>query len=128
MLNYLDGVFVRAESCKHAFEMSPMSPKRRKVLEDWPPAFWDNLSKLFITPRSLKEFDRRTASASQILQPISGEVKEECILPLKRFARLGGPDLDDLHFVIISRFSYAYTSADDCLVYSSTNQKQKLDC
>jgi hypothetical protein len=72
-----------------------------KVMPDWPPAFWDNLSKLFITPRALREFDRRTSFLRPSFNLLScgGIVSHQHLLELERFAKHGGPCLDDLHNV-----------------------------
>ena len=64
-----------------------------------PPAFWDNLSRLWLTPRALREFDRR---ASQIHTPRRRDptaLQPVCTTSLKRFARHGGPNLSDIRAV-----------------------------
>ncbi|MCJ1470785.1 hypothetical protein MMC07_009432 [Pseudocyphellaria aurata] len=68
--------------------------KRNRGRRRLPTAFWDNLSRLFLTPLSLEEFDRRTASAP--LPPHLSSKKAICPAQLKIFARHGGPDLGDL--------------------------------
>ncbi len=70
---------------------------RRKVMEDWSPEFWDNLSKVYISLRSLREFERRTIHPPKPRLPSRRELDDHQLLRLKRFARHGGPCLDDLH-------------------------------
>jgi hypothetical protein len=56
-------------------------------------AFWDNLSRIWLTPRALRELDRRTVD--QALPKVSGA---EC-QSSARFARHGGPDISCLRGV-----------------------------
>ncbi|KAF1936881.1 hypothetical protein EJ02DRAFT_413226 [Clathrospora elynae] len=80
------------------------------------PAFWDNLSKLWLTKRALRELGRRTAAPSPARRPVTRNFIAEqktnrqvahCTDYLSRctprilknirvFARHGGPDLTDL--------------------------------
>ena len=71
-------------------------------------AYWDSLSKLWLTRRALKELNRQNRqTASPVRTGIirrpdrSGEpaALEDCSSQLKRFARQGGPDLRDLRGV-----------------------------
>jgi hypothetical protein len=74
-------------------------------------AFWNNLSKVPLCPRALKEFDRRNSlAASSTYEPVawmdspdpqsSSTALKSCSTQLlKRFARRGGPDLHDLRGV-----------------------------
>ena len=91
-----------------------------------PPAFWDNLSKVWLTKRALKEFDRRnTVVESPSLCPKSHESLAHRTSPkpkrhsqtsqstpydffhhatkntnyIKQFARHGGPNLTDIRGV-----------------------------
>ena len=66
-------------------------------------AFYDSLSKVWLTRRALKELDRRTgqvhrpqrpASASRHVYPIGTLLRQ-----IQRFARHGGPELRDLRGV-----------------------------
>ena len=75
--------------------------------------FWDTLSKVWITPRALREFDRRNAARSfeqrctSNLDPRSrkrsvidtSHLSGPSLKNLKRFARRGGPSLVDLRSV-----------------------------
>ncbi|KAI4148515.1 MAG: hypothetical protein L6R39_002779 [Caloplaca ligustica] len=63
-----------------------------------PPSFYDNLSRLWLTPRVLREFDRRTVWPSVPAAPSYPTTKEITIddAKLKRFARQGGPSLVDI--------------------------------
>lgn len=67
-----------------------------------PPAFWDNLSQVWLTSNALRELDRRNkqasanvASESQFLRPAT----RNKVKTIQRFARQGGPDLSDLRGV-----------------------------
>ncbi|KAF7544205.1 hypothetical protein G7046_g9835 [Stylonectria norvegica] len=71
------------------------SQKRRRAPNNFTPAFWDNLSKVGLTPRALRELDRRNTTQSVTKSPISGGVVVTCT-DLARFARRGGPDLGHL--------------------------------
>ncbi|KAI1271437.1 hypothetical protein F5Y07DRAFT_404413 [Xylaria sp. FL0933] len=57
------------------------------------PEFWDNLSKVWLTPRALRELDRRNS-----IRPATEPTTSEDIYSkdLTRFARHGGPDLRHL--------------------------------
>ncbi|KAI8626605.1 hypothetical protein F5Y19DRAFT_221473 [Xylariaceae sp. FL1651] len=57
------------------------------------PEFWDNLSKVWLTPRALLELDRRNS-----IRPATKPTTSEDIYSkdLARFARHGGPDLQHL--------------------------------
>ena len=87
------------------FTLQP-PPKRRKQEETpkhkTPHLFWENLPRLWLTPRSLREFDQRTAALSSSPTPsISNicELAEDHTEQLKLFAQNGGPDLSDLRSV-----------------------------
>ncbi|OAA34875.1 hypothetical protein NOR_08261 [Metarhizium rileyi] len=78
-------------------ELSQGNPpaKKTKTTRDnnFSPTFWDKLSKVWLTPRALRELDRRNNSHPllQSVQPLVGTLTE-----LTRFARHGGPDLNHL--------------------------------
>lgn len=83
-----------------------------------PPAYWDNLSKIWLTRSALRELDRRNGqklasrqSASNQLTQSPSEFLYFCepatVKAMKRFARAGGPDLSDLtgvsrHYEIVT--------------------------
>jgi hypothetical protein len=106
-----------------------------------PPAFWDNLSKLWLTKRALRELDRRNAQAApsplrsphqRARRPVTrnslAESKRNCqtthytteylryepriLKDIKLFARHGGPDLSDLRNVCIIRYLPACAKAN----------------
>lgn len=64
-----------------------------------PPAFWDNLSRLWLTHRALRECDRRARERNIHQQGKTGDLKIDSAPSLKRFARHGGPDLSDIRAV-----------------------------
>ncbi|TWU71204.1 hypothetical protein ED733_002556 [Metarhizium rileyi] len=78
-------------------ELSQGNPpaKKTKTTRDnnFSPTFWDKLSKVWLTPRALRELDRRNISHPllQSVQPLVGTLTE-----LTRFARHGGLDLNHL--------------------------------
>ncbi|KAM3549991.1 hypothetical protein ARSEF4850_008567 [Beauveria asiatica] len=63
-----------------------------RVASNFPPKFWNNLSKVWLTPRALREKDRRNGAR------IPGTVSAASVTAttLARFARRGGPDLRHL--------------------------------
>lgn len=67
-----------------------------------PPAFWDNLSEIWLTHNALRELDRRNKQATadvspqhQFLRPVTRDV----LKTIQRFARQGSPDLSELRGV-----------------------------
>ena len=97
-------------------------------------AFWDNLSKIWLTKRALRELDRRntqrassppSSSYPRAHRPIARRARAElktsrqptqpaadflclcgsrCLKNIKQFARRGGPDLSDLRGVRIAEY------------------------
>ena len=64
-----------------------------------PSSFWDNLSRQWLTRRALREFDRRTICLAAPIPPQRTGEENINLAKLKRFARLGGPSLDDIRGV-----------------------------
>lgn len=65
-----------------------------------PAAFWDSLSKVWLTHNALRELDRRNTQisaiqATQSLRPVTSNDGKD----IRRFARQGGPDLSELRGV-----------------------------
>ena len=90
---------------EHRTGSPPQPTAKRQKLEDNqrhqtpPSSFWDNLSRQWLTRRALREFDRRTVWPA-IPVPPSRVCKENINLAkLKRFARHGGPSLNELRDV-----------------------------
>jgi hypothetical protein len=82
-----------------ANELSQSNPPSKKAKlareSNFSPEFWDNLSKVWLTPRALRELDRRNKA-----QPSPRfAVPELYATKLARFARHGGPDLRHLRGV-----------------------------
>ncbi|KAI1120366.1 hypothetical protein F5Y10DRAFT_127971 [Nemania abortiva] len=69
------------------------SKGRRRRLSNYPPEFWDELPKIDLSPRALRELDRRNSlrPATKPKAPEGGYSKD-----LTQFARHGGPDLQHL--------------------------------
>ncbi|KAM3443536.1 hypothetical protein MY4824_000422 [Beauveria thailandica] len=66
---------------------------------NFPPKFWDNLSKVWLTRRALRELDRRNGCRRNDAQPpatISAGLISASSPNIARFARRGGPDLSHL--------------------------------
>lgn len=84
--------------------------KRLKTIPRRPwnfcPEFYDNLSKIWLTPLALQELDRRNheeaLSNPVITQASIGPPVGAGTTDLARFARMGGPDLSDLRGVSMS--------------------------
>ncbi len=72
-----------------------------------PPAFYDNLSHIWLTKHALRELDRRTKENSSLSTQQSAPTflrkrSSTCLNDdIKRFATHGGPDLSDLRGVCI---------------------------
>jgi hypothetical protein len=65
-------------------------------------AFYDSLSKVWLTRRALKELDRRTTQVNSPKRPASAiqrVYREDTLKQIRRFARHGGPELRDLRGV-----------------------------
>ena len=110
-----------------------------------PAAFWDNLSKIWLTKRALKELDRRNAQTApspsrlphrRVHRPLtwnflaesnrnrqttrySTDYLHHCepriLKNIKLFAKHRGPDLSDLRNVCIARYLPACAKADNAL-------------
>ncbi|KAG5995873.1 hypothetical protein E4U54_002755 [Claviceps lovelessii] len=71
----------------------PPSKRARCTVEDnFSPEFWDELSKIYLTTRALRELDRRNTAHSIPPHIAPKEYPKQ----LARFSRHGGPDLDHL--------------------------------
>ena len=81
----------------------PPTAKRQKVensqRQRTPSSFWDNLSRQWLTPRALREFDRRTVWPAAPVPPDRTSKRNIGLTQLKRFARHGGPSIGDLRAV-----------------------------
>lgn len=105
-----------------------------------PPAFWDSLSKIWLTKGALKELDRRntqpvsnppspcqrayrpvtrrfftTLKPTQSVYDFLHSCTPRTLKDLKKFARHGGPDLSDLRGVCILRTLMSDAGADNTL-------------
>ncbi|KAK0613157.1 hypothetical protein B0T17DRAFT_477589, partial [Bombardia bombarda] len=65
---------------------------RTQSSSNFAPEFWDNLSKVWLTPRALRELDRRNDARPAPKPPAPAVYTTD----LARFARRGGPDLHHL--------------------------------
>lgn len=80
--------------------------KRRKKAHtpNYPPRFWDTLSRVPLTRRALQEFDRRTETARLVwsagtINPSTRRLLRSDTHRLLHFASNGGPDLNALQGV-----------------------------
>ena len=77
--------------------------KRQKLRDhqrhQTPSSFWDNLSRQWLTRRTLREFDRRTVWPAAPVPPHRTDKENINLAKLKRFARHGGPSLGDVRAV-----------------------------
>ncbi len=67
--------------------------------EETPPAFYDNLSRIWVTPRSLRELQRRLPKTSYTVPPDRSALRGEDIAGLRKFAMRGGPEMGDIRGV-----------------------------
>lgn len=81
-----------------------------------PPAFWDRLSKIWLTKSALRELDRRNSQANirttyhQLHVRTASDFLRNCgtrsLRDLRLSARRGGPDLSDLKWVRFSKSTF----------------------
>lgn len=132
----------RTEPCTLQLTQSQLKRQRLKhpITESQLPAFWDSLSKIWLTKDALKELNRRNRQSAssqlhsqyrQACQPVTqnffaelktqseSEFLRHCepkiLEDLKIFARNGGPDLSDLEGVSIPICPLINAEADDAL-------------
>ncbi|KAF2786423.1 hypothetical protein K505DRAFT_354483 [Melanomma pulvis-pyrius CBS 109.77] len=94
-----------------------------------PPEFWDNLSKIWLTKRALRELDRRNIQAARSLPRARASVPDTRNFiaesrnskSIKLFASRGGPDLSDLRNFPAPIYSLGHT------MNSNHVQVQSLD-
>jgi len=73
--------------------------RSRRPRSRTPPEFWDNLSRVPLCHRALRELDRRTVrpvTPEPLVWPV---VKKDPLKQLERFSRHGGADLGDIRGV-----------------------------
>ena len=77
------------------------STKKHHSASNFPPAFYDSLSKVWLTRRALRELDRRNQLTSSVCAqaPAPKPVRRLNRKDLERFARHGGPELSNLRGV-----------------------------
>ncbi|KAM3556124.1 hypothetical protein MY1884_005224 [Beauveria asiatica] len=89
---------------------------------NFPPKFWDNLSKVWLTRRALRELDRRNDCRRNDAQPpatVSADLISASSPNLARFARRGGPDLSHLR----GRPEPRHTAQMNPILYSETSRQ-----
>lgn len=89
----------RLEQSKRAGDSSQDTPNSstRSSHSNFLPAFWDALSRTFLTVRALREIDRRNGLKFRSTESIAKG--DRAITNLARFARHGGPNLSHLRGV-----------------------------
>ena len=92
-------------------DLSPQPTAKRQKLEEHqqhrtPSSFWDNLSRQWLTRRTLREFNRRTVCSTVPIPPYRTGKENIDLAKLKRFARHGGPNLGDIRGVSAIQFLF----------------------
>ncbi|KAM3435124.1 hypothetical protein NHJ13734_005694 [Beauveria thailandica] len=102
--SFLQQSMVNLQNCKrrNTDDLTQDSPPAKRIKSssalrkaiNFPPPFWDNLSKIWLTPRALRELDRRNDAKP----PARNSAPFSSVSPtaLARFARRGGPDIRHL--------------------------------
>ncbi|KAK0247039.1 hypothetical protein LTS09_017825 [Friedmanniomyces endolithicus] len=105
---------------------SQVNAKRQKRSADnYPPDVWDNLSKITLTRKALREFDRRTREnrhpQAARVQETAPRLLRSAVRRLERFARNGGPDLSKLRgYAVLPSTEAAMNQSN-----SRTNKRQR---
>ncbi|PPJ53260.1 hypothetical protein CBER1_11823 [Cercospora berteroae] len=90
----------RSLPARDDIEEQPSAKRRRADFDNYPPEFWDALSKITLTRRALKEFDRRTAVKKSAPEVAVGKRSTRLLRSdtkkLLHFAKNGGPNLNHL--------------------------------
>ncbi|KAF2195614.1 hypothetical protein K469DRAFT_681898 [Zopfia rhizophila CBS 207.26] len=88
----------RKRTVKAAPATDPPTKHRKRSRQRFktPPEFWDNLSRVPLCRRALREFNRRTVLPSAPKPPVRSVLEGDLVKQLKRFARHGGPSLRDI--------------------------------
>lgn len=81
---------------------------KRQKREQTPPAFWNNISRVPLCRRALREFERRSKDTTPPERPQRTELRADLKKKLQKFARHGGPDCQDIIAV-----SYGVKLGDD---------------
>ncbi|KAJ8106073.1 hypothetical protein ONZ43_g7185 [Nemania bipapillata] len=105
----------RAQNRKRQHEGDDVHPSEKikaagyRDPSNFSPDFWENLSKIWLTPRALRELDRRNH-----IRPVTEPRIQEKIYSedLARFARHGGPDLQHLRGLSLDWQNYRSFSAN----------------
>ena len=113
--SYIALMLLRKENCQRKRQRDQSASKedesrlrakrQKRSADDYPPDVWDNLSKITLTRKALREFDRRTREKrhphTARVQETAGRILRSNPRRLERFARNGGPDLSKLRGVSI---------------------------
>ncbi|KAL8825833.1 MAG: hypothetical protein Q9170_007639 [Blastenia crenularia] len=89
-----------------------------------PSSFWDNLSRQWLTRRALQEFDRRTVWPAASIPPHRTAKEYINLAKLQRFARHGGPGLDDIRGYWEPQASIEFRTA---MASSQLNSKKRAE-
>jgi hypothetical protein len=94
----------RIDEAGRTAEHQPQPSAKRQRLSrqsrsETPTEFWDNLSRVPLCRRALRELNRRAVPPVAPTPRTERIVKSHPIIRLKRFARRGGPDLRNIRGV-----------------------------
>ncbi|KAK0971960.1 hypothetical protein LTR54_017679 [Friedmanniomyces endolithicus] len=102
-----------------------MSFSQKRSSNNYPPDVWENLSKITLTRKALREFDRRTREnrppQAARIQETAPRLLRSAVRRLECFARNGGPDLSKLRGYAESPSTEAATNQSN----SRTNKRQR---
>jgi len=120
------GASPQAHIAKNPHLLSPPSSRRWKsTTSHHAPGFWNLLKandiRLSLNKRTLQEFDRKNSLENQRQTPLEERPSEGLraqitSAELKRFARLGGPDLSNIKGVSHVHQAYSYQGAESATV------------
>ncbi|KAF1962348.1 hypothetical protein CC80DRAFT_462403 [Byssothecium circinans] len=89
----------RATEASLTAEQQRQQPAKRRtpsLRSRFRPEFWDNLSRVPLCRRALREFNRRAVQPAISKPPAQSVLQDDLVKQLKRFARHGGPNLRDI--------------------------------
>ena len=106
----------QAKKQKHSSRTSSNSTKSSSTNSSpssWDRAqrsYWDSLSRLWLTPNALREFNRRHSLLQTSAPPDTQTLvtRKQCSTNISQFARRGGPDLSEIRNVCCFLYSQKF--------------------